>query len=115
MACKSFRLLSLVSAGFFYDWLLAHTDQFRALAPSRFAPSTCGETKMKKLITALLLIASMNAQAGGSWGSTGDPWFVLTTSILGVATSVRVYGFQNNETPCNIIIASAMNIALEAE
>ena len=33
--------------GFFYDWFLARNDQFPALAPSRYSPSTYGERTMK--------------------------------------------------------------------
>jgi|APSaa5957512535_1039671.scaffolds.fasta_scaffold40661_3 hypothetical protein len=43
------------------EWFLARDDQFCVLIPSRFAPSTCGETKMNKLITALLLTALIPA------------------------------------------------------
>ena len=56
MACKSFRLLSLVSAGFFYDWLLAHNecslarnDQTQLFNPAKSSRPNIEEFNVKYL------------------------------------------------------------------
>lgn len=42
----------------------------------------------------------------------GENWFVVATSTLGKSTVIEVYGWDDNQTPCNSI-ASAMNMMIE--
>jgi hypothetical protein len=63
---------------------------------------------MKKLVLAVVMVL------GFSSVQASESWFVVSSSILGQATVVEVYGWDDNRTPC-ISLVKAMTIMLEAD